>query len=134
MLKLPEKNSKKWIPVFLFLFALTFISMIVVSLILDLKIGINNISGFLILSLFVSLVIGSGGYIGAKAYFITSFVFNILGIAYMLIISIFRTAEGWSDLVSVISYLFLLSLGIIIGFIAQVIFLLIKRNKSSNKK
>ena len=130
MLKLPEKNSKKWIPVFLFLFALTFISMIAVSLILNLKIGFNNISGFLILSLIVSLAIGSGGYLGARIYFITAFVFNFIGILYMMFISIFRTAEGWSDLVSVISYLFLLSLGLIIGFVFQVIVYLVSRYKS----
>ena len=133
MIKLPEKNSRKWIPVFIILFALTFISMIAVSLILDLKIGFNNISGFLLLSLFVSLAIGLGGFSGARAYFITALVFDILGIFYMMIVSIFRTAEGWSDLVSEVSYLFLLSSGIILGFIIQIAVILIKRNKSSKK-
>lgn len=132
MIKLPEKNSRKWIPVFIILFVLTFISMIAVSLILDLKIGFNNISGFIMLSLFVSLAIGLGGLLGARAYFKTAFVFDVLGIIYMMWVSIFRTAESWSDLVSVISYLFLLSSGIIIGFIIQIVLIMIKRNKKAN--
>lgn len=136
MVKLPKKYSVKWILILVALFLLTFVSMFLVTTILALSISLENISGFALLSLAVSLAIGVGGVLGLKAYFKTALVFNILGIIYMLSITIFRTAEGWSDLVSIISYLFILAIGIILGVIVQLAVILIttyKRNKDKDK-
>lgn len=134
MIKLPNKYSIKWIYILIALFILTFVSMLLVITILDLSIGFDNISGFALLSLAVSLSIGLGGLLGAKAYFKTALVFNILGILYMLYIIIFRTAEGWSDLVSIISYLLLLSIGIILGVIVQIAVIIINKYKGESKE
>ncbi len=134
MLKLPEKYSIKWIYILVALFLLTFVSMFIVTTILDLSISIDNISGFALLSLAVSLTIGLGGLLGLKAYFKTAFVFNILGIIYMMSVTIFRTAEGWSDLVSIISYLFMLSIGIILGVIVQFAVILITNYKKNRQE
>lgn len=134
MLKLPEKYSIKWIYILVALFLLTFVSMFIVTTILDLSISIDNISGFAMLSLAVSLSIGLGGLLGLKAYFKTALVFNILGIIYMMSVTIFRTAEGWSDLVSIISYLFMLSIGIILGVIVQFAIILIANYKKKREE
>lgn len=132
MIKLPNKFSIKWLYILIALFFLTFASMYLVITILELSIGFDNISGFALLSLAVSLSIGIGGLLGLKAYFKTALLFNILGIIYMLSITIFRTAEGWSDLVSIISYLFFLALGIFLGIIVQLTVILITKYKEKN--
>jgi hypothetical protein len=137
MIKLPQKYSIKWIYILVALFLLTFISMFIVTSILALSVSLENIGGFAILSLAVSLAIGIGGLIGAKAYFNIALIFNILGIIYMLTVSIFRTAEGWSDLISIISYLFVLAIGIVLGMLVQLIIILIacyKKKRKQNKQ
>lgn len=133
MITLPKKYSVKWIYILIALFLLTFVSMFLVTNILDLSIGFENIGGFAVLSLAVSLAIGIGGLIGAKTYFKIALTANIIGIIYMLTISIFRTAEGWSDLVSIISYLFILSIGIVLGMLVQLVLILINCYKNKNE-
>ncbi len=125
MIKLPKKYSLKWIYILFALFVLTFVSMFLVTTILDLSVSLDNISGFAIFSLAVSLAIGLGGLLGSTVYFKTALLFNILGIIYMFIVTIFKTAEGWSDLVSIISYMFILSIGIILGVILQLAMIII---------
>lgn len=131
MVNLPVKYSKKWMYIMVVLFLLTFSALIAVGVILEIDIGAENISGFAFLSLVVSIGISVGGYLGAWAYFYTALVFNILGIVYMLYVSINRTAEGWSDLVSIISYLFTLGLGISLGILIQSV-ITIRSKRSQN--
>jgi len=129
MLKLPEKYSKKWLFITITLFLLTFISLIFVGKILNINIAAENISGFALLSIFIAVIISIGGYLGATAYFFTALIFHILGIIYMMYVSINRTAEGWSDLVSIISFLFTVGTGIFLGLIIQGIWFLISKRK-----
>jgi hypothetical protein len=134
MINLPKKYSVKWIYILIALFLLTFISMFLVNTILALSLSLENIGGFAMLSLAVSLAIGIGGIVGAKVYFNIALIANILGILYMLTVSIFRTAEGWSDLVSIISYLFVLSIGIVLGMIVQLVIILINHYKKKKEE
>ncbi len=134
MITLPKKYSIKWLLIILALFLLTFISMFLVTTILTLSASLDNIGGFAILSLAVSLAIGIGGLIGAKSYFKIALTANIIGIIYMLAISIFKTAEGWSDLVSIISYLFILTIGIVLGILYQLVLILMNCYKKKKKE
>lgn len=134
MIMLPKKYSKKWILIILALFLLTFISLFLVSTILTLSTSLENIGGFTILSLAVSLAIGIGGLIGAKSYFKIALTANIIGIIYMLAVSVLKTAEGWSDLVSIISYLFILTIGIVLGILYQFILILINCYKTKKEE
>ncbi len=129
MFKLPEKHSKKWLYITIALFLLTFILLILVGKILNINIEAENISGFALLSIFIAVIISIGGYLGAKAYFCTALVFHILGIIYMMYVSINKTAEGWSDLVSIISFLFTVGTGIFLGLIIQGIWFLVSKRK-----
>lgn len=129
MITLPKKYSIKWILIIVALFILSFVSMFLGTSILALSASLENIGGFAILSLIVSLTIGIGGLIGAKSYFKIALTANIIGIIYMLVISALNTAEGWSDLVSIISYLFILSIGIVLGMVYQLILILINHYK-----
>jgi hypothetical protein len=130
MIHLPARHSKKWAFVTLGLFLLTFVAMISVSLILKTAIAAQNIAGFALFSFFVSIVISLGGFLGAKAYFFTALVLDIIGIIYMLILSITKYAEGWSDLVSIISYMLMLGIGIILGIVIQLIVFIRTKTKA----
>lgn len=122
---LPDKYSKKWLLFFAALFLLSFIPFICLSQMLNF-----SVVGVGILSLIVALVISIGGYLEAKVYFLTASVFDIIGIIYMLYIALNKTAEGWSDLVSIISYLFIVGIGIVLGVVIQVIMFFISKRKS----
>jgi hypothetical protein len=129
MIKLPAKHSKNWAFIALALFLITFAAMIALAMILKTTIALENISGFVLFSFFVSIIISIGGFLGAKAYFFTALAMDVIGIIYMLILSITRSAEGWSDLVSIISYMFMLGVGIILGSVIQLIVFLLSRRK-----
>jgi len=129
MFKLPAKQSKKWLYILLSLFLMTFISLIIVSQILSINIELENIGGFILLSFFTAITISIGGYIGADVYFVISFVFYILGLIYMFYVSITKTAEGWSDLVSIISFLVTVGLGVFLGIVGQLLRFILLKNK-----
>ena len=129
MFKLPAKQSKKWFYISLSLFLMTFISLIIVSQILSINIELENIGGFILLSFFTAITISVGGYIGADVYFVISFVFYILGLIYMFYVSITKTAEGWSDLVSIISFLITIGLGVLLGIVGQSLRFILLKNK-----
>ena len=129
MFKLPAKQSKKWFYISLSLFLMTFISLIIVSQILSINIELENIGGFILLSFFTAITISIGGYIGADVYFVIAFVFYILGLIYMFYVSITKTAEGWSDLVSIISFLITIGLGVLLGIVGQSLRFILLKNK-----
>ncbi len=129
MFELPAKKSKKWMYILLSLFLMTFISLIIVSQILRINIELENISGFILLSFFIATTISVGGYIGADVYFVIAFIFYILGLIYMFYVSITKTAEGWSDLVSIISFLVTVGLGVLLGIVGQSLRFLSLKNK-----
>ncbi len=129
MFKLPAKQSKKWFYILLSLFLMTFISLIIVSQILSINIELENIGGFILLSFFIATTISVGGYIGADVYFVIAFVFYILGLIYMFYVSITKTAEGWSDLVSIISFLVTVGLGVLLGIVGQSLRFILLKNK-----
>jgi hypothetical protein len=129
MMKLPEKYSKKWLYITILLFFLTFISLYFLGKILNINIGAENISGFALLSFYLAIIISIGGYLGATVYFCTAVIFHILGIIYMIYVSINRTAEGWSDLVSILSFLLTVGIGIFLGLVLQGIRFLISKRK-----
>lgn len=129
MIKIPEKHSKKWAFITLALFLLSFAALVAVCLILKIDMNAQNITGFALLSLIVSAVISGAGFLGAKAFFFTTLAFDVIGIVYMLFISITRSAEGWSDLVSIISYMFMLGIGVIAGAVLQLVLFIVSKTK-----
>lgn len=130
-MRFPKNRSKKWFLIMMAMHAMIFFAMILVSLILDIKIVIENLMGFTILAIIVSCISVIGGYLGFVRYFLVMLAANLIGIAYMLIIALNRYADGWSDLVSIISYMFVM----IIGFFVAVGLEIIKfiKNKKGKK-
>ena len=70
------------------------------------SIVLKKLIGFSVLSIIMSGLMTIGGYLGFSVYFYVSFIFYIIGIIYTLYISIFRLADGWTDIVSMFSFIF----------------------------
>ncbi|MDD2370404.1 MAG: hypothetical protein PHQ32_00185 [Firmicutes bacterium] len=129
MQKVPNKYSKKWFPILATILIINFISLFSASKILGSDISSANIISFAILSLSISILITVGGFLGAKIHFITASIFNLASIVYMLYITISKSAEGWSDLVGIISYLTIIIIGLIAGLIIQLIYTIVTKKK-----
>ena len=129
MVKLPQKHSKKWLYITLGLFFATFFALIFTANTLNIDIAARNLAGFAILSIVITAVISIGGYWGATAYFYTSLIALIIAMGYMLYISINKTAEGWSNLVSMTSFIFIVAIGIVAALIVQGILSFVSKKK-----
>ncbi|WP_461201200.1 permease [Anoxybacillus sp. TBDG-1] len=127
MIKLPESRSRQWYGVSAFLFFLYFCTLAASRLLLSIKLDFKQLVSFAIISFILSFIIGIGGFFGKATFVIISSIFSIIGIVYVTFISITRMHDGWSDITSVIVFLTISAFGIIVGMIAEVIRVTLKR-------
>ncbi|WP_035020471.1 hypothetical protein [Anoxybacillus flavithermus] len=130
MFKLPESRSKQWYSVGAFLFFLYFCALSASRLLLNIELDFKQLIGFAIISFILSCIIGIVGFFGKATLAIISSAFSIIGIIYVLFISVTNLHEGWSDITSIISFLTISSFGVVIGVIAEIIRTLFKKNPS----
>lgn len=128
MLLLPKPKSKKWLYVFLLVFIINFLALIIGQRILIPKLSFQNILSFFLLSIVIS-GISSFGYFGMEIFSPVFMLTNVISITYYFIILIKNNDTGWADLTSIISYLFVLAIGIILGLIGEGINYLIRSKK-----
>jgi hypothetical protein len=121
MRRIPEKYSIHWLAVAALLFGVYFMALRGSRLLLGLEISPQNVQGFIILALLMSLAVVAGGFFGAKIYSITAFIFSAIGVAYLLIVSGTQTYQGWTDLISVVGFMFWGGLAVGAGIIVQLI-------------
>jgi hypothetical protein len=121
MQRIPEKFSAYWLGVAAVLAGVYFLALRGSRLLLGLEISPQNVQGFIIIALLMSLAVIAGGFFGATIYSITAFVFSMIGVAYLLIIAATQTFQGWTDLISVIGFMFWGGLAVGAGIIVQLI-------------
>lgn len=127
MLRLPERYDKKWFVILGGIFIFTLALFIIFKLILGPEISGRNIMGFAILSTLTSLITTIGGYLGFKVYFGISTISNIVGLIYMLYIAISQQAAGWTDLVGIMAYMFIMGIGILSGIVVEALVRLVRK-------
>lgn len=127
---MPAKFSKIWFLFAIIIFILVVGAMAYISWTLDMGIETENLQGYALVGLAMALVLAGGGFFGARIYFVIAFIVNIFGLGYMIYLAMVRTANGWSDLVSFLSYLFLSALGVLLGIIVQLIASIRKTGRS----
>lgn len=127
--KLFVRHSNKWFLIGVGLFLTNLFAILNSAIVLNKQLDLANAICFVILAALISISITLGGIFKFKLYFSVSFFFDLLAIAYMTYISIGNTAEGWSDLVSIVSYIFTAVFGIILGSLIQVIYSYINSKK-----
>lgn len=119
MPRLPGRYDKKWFVVAGVMFIFTFALFIKFKLMLEPKMSAKNIVAFAILSTLVSLISTIGGYLGFKVYFGISTISNIVALLYMMYIVISQQAPGWTDLVAIMAYMFIMGTGIVAGIVVE---------------
>jgi hypothetical protein len=131
MLKIPDKYSGKWRYVLLVIFSAVFISLMSVPAFMKTNIKLDNIVGFAALSAVVSSLIVLGGYLGARIFFYISFFSNMIALVYMIYTAAAKTADGWSDIAGIVSYLLISASGLIFGVVVQTTLYLVKRKQKN---
>lgn len=128
---IPIRSSSKWIGVYIIYAALIFIGFFVTRIKLGDELFSSNTFRLFIISLGSALIPCIGGFLGKRLFFIIYTISAIIGVLYMFYVIFGNTAPGWGDLTSLIGYLFLLCIGTIVGFIAEIVSFFI--NKKNNK-
>ena len=126
-----NKKSKIWFYIMGVVFLLVLSAIIYVFVLhFKTKPAFENISGFIMLSLLVSSIVCLSGYFGAKYFAISAFVFNIIGLIYMIIVAKQDSQAFLHSLASLISYFFVFVPGFLISVIIEFIARkLAKKNK-----
>ncbi len=127
MKKLPLKNSKNWLWVFLVYWLLVYGGFIITRLVLDTQLTPSILTAFAILALISAFIPCLVGFLGGQMFFLVNAFFSGIGIIYMFVVILKNMSPGWEDLTSVLSYIFVSLIGIIIGIIAQIFTLVAKR-------
>ncbi|GGJ61992.1 hypothetical protein GGR02_001109 [Anoxybacillus voinovskiensis] len=127
MFNLPPKFSSRWYWITGGVFLLLFIMLLLSRFMLHVAVDAKNVIAFLIVSFLLAMIAGVGGFFGGTTYFTVSFSFYVIAIMYLLFLSWTRANDGWSDLTSIIAFLFLAGIGMVAGVLAQLVRILIKR-------
>lgn len=120
-IRLPKTRSTGWFRLISASFVVNFSLIIISRLFIDASISIQNIFGFVILSLIFSTLLFLG-YYGLRVWVYCIVFSNLIGLLYMLYSVVFQTGAGWTDLISIFSLISLIAVGFIGGLIAQVVF------------
>jgi len=130
VIKMPRKYSVKWLYAAGVLFLLTMIQLIVFAGLSGMTLTAENVTGFAILSAFISAAVTAGGWLDKKIYFFTVLLFCLTAAGYMFYTALAKTADGWTDLVGIISFMFIIAAGVTAGIILQFLaFILTKIKK-----
>ncbi|HWT76316.1 MAG TPA: hypothetical protein VN258_16575 [Mobilitalea sp.] len=130
---IPVKKSKGWIIIFICYAVIIFAALFITRVLISSEYLSSSIPGMVIISLCSALIPCIGGYFGRQIFFTVYSLAVIIGISYALYIAIGDTAPGWGTLTSIIGYLFIVFFGIVIGFIGETIYSLIRiRDKAKN--
>ncbi len=122
MQRIPEKYSAYWLGIAAVLSGIYYLALRSSRMLLGLDISPQNIQGFVILALLMSLAVIVGGFFGATIYSVTAFIFSVIGVAFLLIVAATETFHGWTDLISVVGFMFWGGMAIGGGIIVQLIF------------
>lgn len=128
---IPVKKSKSWLIVFIIYTIIIFAALIATRILITSDYLVDSIPGLLLLSLCSALLPSIAGYFGKHIFFIIYSLAAIIGIIYAFYVAIGDIAPGWGTLTSIIGYLFILFFGIVVAFIGETIYSLMKfRDKS----
>lgn len=129
---IPQKKSNQWIGVFILYIIVIFISLLTTRVMLGSEILGRNIFGLFIISTISALLPIIGGFLGKRIFFNVYTFSNILGIFYMFYVVIGNASPGWSDLTSIVGYIYIVTVGAILALLTEVISYFVISNK--NKK
>lgn len=125
---LPHKKSKFWFLIIVLFFLLNFGGLLLSRYLLGNlnSLTLENIIGYIIVSIINTSFIGLG-YFGFNVFAGTLMGLTVIGIIYLMATSILNSADGWTDLTSFFGYETLVISGVVLGIIAQLTKLVIRK-------
>ena len=126
---LPTKRSNKWIIVCI-IYTLLILTSFVINRILIQTFSMSiEMLRLLFFSVLVAIPPCLAGYIGQQLFFYLYSLFTIIGIVYMMYIVYANVAQGWEDLISILSFIMIVLVGFVVSFIAQLIYFIVIKRK-----
>lgn len=129
---IPEKKSKKWLQILISYFLIILIALTLSRYIVGTPITLRILISTIILA-FVSAAIPSlGGFFGRKIFFYVFTLINIFAILYMMFVIVTDASPGWTDITSMIIYLFVTSVGLFVAIIVDLIHYFITKHNTKS--
>lgn len=117
-----------WVGYALISFFLNLTALLASRVVVSGTINLQNIIGFSILSLIISVLILLG-YFGFT-YFIKSLVVtNIIAVIYLFYAVLNNVSDGWTDLISIFSFLTILLIGFVCGILFEITMRILRKFK-----
>jgi len=123
---IPLKRSNQWLSVYIFYTIAILIGLLITRVILGSDMSGRYILNQLIISMASALIPCIGGFLGRRIFFIVSTLSIVVGILYMFYVVVGNTAHGWSELASIVGYLFIVGVGFILALVAEIISYFVK--------
>jgi len=121
-----RRDLKKWCIIFILYTAIVFTVLLVSRFLIGGNTKVNNVFGLFILSLGSAFLPCIGGYF-EKFTFVSVYSLSVIvGLIYALYVAVKDIAPGWGDLTSIIGYLVIVVIGIIIGCVAEIVYMIFK--------
>lgn len=131
-MEFPIKGSRQWFTVGVLIFIINFCLLLVGRFQLGVTLDVTMVIGFAVIALLTSLITFMG-YFGLDVLAKVAILSNALGLTYMIYITTTNASDGWSDLTSLIAFLYMLIMGMLVGIFLQII-KSIYNNFGNNKK
>ena len=128
---LPAKDSQKWFFIFLISWLVNLVALVVSRY--QVNAVLNNANTFIFVVL--SLLIASTtvlGWFGLMSFTKTFLLFNAIGLANMLYITTRLSSEGWSDITSLLNYIFFVAMGVVAGLLVELTKYYFDKNEIAN--
>jgi hypothetical protein len=118
-LTLPKAMDKKWGFVFLGVFITILLTLIINTLITTNSFSLDNLIGYLLLSLAVASL-SSLGYFRLKWFSKIMIGTSMFASLYLIVASILLINNSWGDLISIGTFTMIIVVGVIMGITVQV--------------
>ncbi len=115
---LPEKDSQKWFYVFLASWLVNLVALVVSRYQVNAILDNSTTFIFVVMSLLIASITVLGWF-GLKAFTKTFLLFNVIGLVNMLYITGNLASEGWSDITSLLNYIFFVAMGVVAGLLVE---------------
>lgn len=128
---LPTKRSNKWFVVCIFYILLVLASFVINRILVQTPSLTYEMARLFLISIIVAIPPCLAGYFGQQLFFYIYSFFTLIGIGYMTYIIYANLSPGWEDLTSIISFITIVLMGLILAFVAQLLYFIFNKNKGS---
>lgn len=115
---LPPRDSQKWFLVMLITWFINLGALVISRYQVGASFDVTVTMALASLSLLIAFIT-TLGYFGVDAFTKTIVFFDLIAIFNLLFITTTRAQDGWSDITSLLNYIFFLVIGVIAGVLIQ---------------